>query len=264
MKTNTLSTELGSESRSRLSMIDATLHYKNPQISTVRVLEKANLSVLPDEIVCLVGESGSGKTTVLNLLAGLMEQTEGRVVQNGAVVSYLQQEDLLLPFRTVWQNACLAAELRQVLSNTVINECASLLQLMRLDAFLPMLPSQLSGGMKRRVALARQLVIPSNTFLLDEPFASQDRAMRQVLEDLVHQHCRRDNKAAIIVTHDLDGAVALADRILVLGSSKRFDGEWKCPEELLALSPSARRNHSNFPGYVAEVWRIFWEVTEGA
>lgn len=229
--------------------------------SALRVLSEANLVLFADQIICVLGESGSGKTTLLNLISGILSPTDGIIKRNKIAVSYLLQDDLLLPFRTVWQNSLLAAELQNSLSSNLFTEGQTLLRLFRLERFSERLPSELSGGMRRRVALARQLLINFDLLLLDEPFSSQDRGMRQILEDAVQLRCRGKAKTALIATHDIDSAVALADRIVNLNSKKQLQDAWTCPEFLSPLQPTERRAQSEFADHVADVWRSFWETS---
>lgn len=244
-----------------LELHEVCFSYSKSDDRGAAILLEANLRIIAGEILCVLGESGSGKTTLLNLLAGTLSPTAGAIERRDAAISYLLQDDLLLPFRTVWQNSFLAAELQNSLSEKLFTEGRALLGRFRLEWFLNRLPSELSGGMRRRVALARQLLGLSNVLLLDEPFGSQDRGMRQILEDTVHQRCRSQTESAVIVTHDIDSAVALADRVVILNSMKRLQDVWKCPQSMSRLEPTLRRAHPEFGDHVAEVWREFWKAT---
>ena len=238
--------------------------YSSDKSGEIETLLDADLSVVPSEILCVLGESGSGKTTLLNLLSGILSPTVGKVERGQAIISYLHQEDLLLPFRTVWQNTFLAAELQNALTENVFAKGHALLILSRLDAFRDRMPSELSGGMRRRVALIRQLLRRADVLLLDDPFASQDRLMRQTLEDAVYVHCRDQKKTAVIVTHDIDSAVAIGDRIVILDSQKQFTRAWLCPAEMAYLRPSQRRARADFTDHVSSAWREFWKATDHA
>lgn len=235
--------------------------YPTPNERGAYIIDQSSLSISIGEILCILGESGSGKTTLLNLLAGVIVPTSGSIRHSDVTISYLSQDDLLLPFRTVWQNSFLAAELTNSLSEGLFIEGRALLNIFRLDQFSENLPLALSGGMRRRVALTRQLLRPFNVLLLDEPFGAQDRGMRQILEDTVDERSRHRKKAAVIVTHDIDSAVALADRIVILGTTKQLREIWICPQTFSTLRPAERRAHPEFADNVAVVWRRFWEAT---
>src|SRR5439155_19815998 len=133
-----------------------------------------NFCVNVAEIVCVLGQTGSGKTTILNLISGLLIPSAGIIDTSRNRLSYLTQDNLLIPFRTVWQNALLAAELNRTGAEEALSRAVALTKLMRLDHVLEELPRTLSGGMRRRLALVRQLVSKADILLLDEPFSAQD------------------------------------------------------------------------------------------
>lgn len=247
-----------------IGLHEVSFAYTTPNGRVIDILSKANLDLGAGEILCVLGESGSGKSTLLNLIAGLLTPINGSIVRSDLALSYLFQDDLLLPFRTAWQNSLLAAELQDILSDELLSAGQKMLRLFRLEHFSERLPSELSGGMRRRVALARQLLIKFDLLLLDEPFSAQDRGMRQILEDTIHHQCRGKGKTALIATHDIDSAVALADRILSLNSMRQLQETWICPNNLSRLGPNKRRAQSSFGGHVAEAWRGFWEASDRA
>jgi NitT/TauT family transport system ATP-binding protein len=244
-----------------LELRNVSFSYPGLGQKTVDTLLDVNLTIAAGEILCVLGESGSGKTTLLNLLSGFLSPNAGVIDRNGAVISYLLQDDLLISFRTVWQNSFLALELQDRLSESTFAEGRALLELTKLDRFLDHLPAELSGGMRRRVALVRQLLRRSDVLLLDEPFSAQDKRMRQKLEDAVYQRCRDDRKTAVIVTHDIDSAVALADRVVLLTTHGQIARQWRCPPHLLELRPTDRRADPSFVDQVTAVWRQFWEAS---
>lgn len=246
-----------------ISVSNLSFGYQTNGIGISNILSGASFAVCKGEIVCILGESGSGKTTLLNLINGTLKPQGGKIIVDG-VISYLQQDDVLLPFRTAWQNACLAIEIRLGLSEESIRDATSVLERMKLSNSLSLLPFQMSGGMRRRVALARQILPPSDVFLLDEPLGEQDRATREVLEDMLYARCRVQRSAALVVIHDLESAVALCDRVIILDSKRTIGRDWFCPATLLAIPPSARRKSREFTDSVAELWRRLWEATDHA
>lgn len=183
----------------------------------VEVLRGINLEVKPGEIVVLVGPSGCGKTTILNLLSGYIEPSSGSIVRDGAVRTVYQQ-DGLFPWLTVSENTSMGL---RSMKNAVQQqqEIAELLRLVHLDGFGDHYPHQLSGGMRQRAELARVLAGDSDILLMDEPFSALDYQarlkMRGELIRLLHQRPR----TVVFVTHDIEEAAQLADRVLVL--SKR-------------------------------------------
>ncbi|WP_421864563.1 ABC transporter ATP-binding protein [Motiliproteus sp.] len=178
-----------------------------------------NMALQAGEFLCLLGPSGCGKTSLINLLAGLDQQFQGRIrldpsLQRPGAIGYMFQQPRLLPWYTVRQNLELIAEPARRDSIT------PMLALMGLTDSASLYPNRLSLGMARRVALARALINQPKLLLMDEPFVSLDpptaKQMRQLIHRIREQH---PDTAMVLVTHDLDEALDLADRILVLGDS---------------------------------------------
>ncbi|HEX9463972.1 MAG TPA: ABC transporter ATP-binding protein [Alphaproteobacteria bacterium] len=189
------------------------------------VLQAIGFEVPAGEIVAIVGPSGSGKSTLLNIAAGLLAPDRGRAAvmgepTDGAVawhrVGYMFQDDRLLPWRTACKNVALALEARPVAAAERRRRAVEALRLVELAEFLDAFPHQLSGGMRSRVALARSLVGEPDILLMDEPFSRLDAQTRSVMhrELLRIQGLRR--MSILFVTHDVEEAVILADRIVVL------------------------------------------------
>jgi len=180
------------------------------------------LSVRRGEIITLVGPSGCGKSTLLNMTAGLFGPTEGRVEYDGVPiqginrrVGYMTQADHLLPWRTVAGNIAVPLQIRRLAKQATQARVDELLTLVGLSGFGASYPNQLSGGMRKRAALARLLASDPETLLMDEPFGALDAQMRLTLQTELLRLCRRFNKTVLFVTHDIDEAVALADRCVV-------------------------------------------------
>lgn len=204
------------------------------------VLQNLTFSVSAGEIVAIIGMSGSGKTTLLKVLAGLLDPSEGELqiadqpaVQRIQYVSYMMQEDLLLPWRTVIDNVTLAAELglKGLSKAQLHDEAQQLLREVGLEGWEKMLPDQLSGGMRQRVALARALLQNRPLLFLDEPFGSLDVSLREQLYGLLRDVQKRHSLTLMLVTHDFRDAVSLADRILLL-SQGCFIQEWRVTPSL--------------------------------
>lgn len=192
------------------------------------ILESINLSVRQGEFVCIVGSSGSGKTTLLRVLAGLARADEGKVLFEGAEISgpscdraiiFQDYSKALLPWRTVRGNVALSLEARNVPAaeqGAVIDE---LLGRMGLSQARDQFPSQLSGGMQQRVQIARCLAQDPKLLLMDEPFGALDAMTRQTLQDEILQLVADKHIATVFITHDLEEAIYLGDRVVVLGGS---------------------------------------------
>lgn len=174
------------------------------------------------EIVTIVGPSGCGKTTMLNLVAGLLRPSTGTVSYRGVPITaingrtgYMTQSDHLLPWRDVASNIAVPLEIREMPRAERRARVAQLIELVGLKNFDTVYPSRLSGGMKKRTALARLLAYDPETLLLDEPFAALDAQLRVRMQTELFSLSRRLKKTVLFVTHDIDEAVALGDRCLV-------------------------------------------------
>ena len=190
--------------------------------SELAVLDGINLDIAPGEFVALVGQSGCGKSTILRLLAGLERPSAGRVDVDGRPVTAPEperalafQDATLLPWRTVRENVALGPQARKRLTVDERRITAAL-QIVGLRDFADAYPSTLSGGMAQRVALARALVNRPRLFLLDEPFGKLDALTRLTLQDEVGRLWISQRFTAVLVTHDVDEALRLSGRIIVL------------------------------------------------
>jgi NitT/TauT family transport system ATP-binding protein len=190
----------------------------------VQALSAIDLSVRPQEFVALVGPSGCGKSTVLNLIAGLLNPSEGSVLYNGKPVTslntsvgYITQKDTVLPWRSVERNVSIALELkcRNVAAGERRDRVARMIDLVGLKGFEHHFPAELSGGMRKRVALARTLIYEPETLLMDEPFGALDAQLKLLMQDQLQKLTQMARIATVFVTHDLAEAIALADRVAV-------------------------------------------------
>ncbi len=193
--------------------------------TTVRALDGVSLDVAPGEFVSLVGASGCGKSTLLRIVAGLDEPTSGLVrvgeTPDGQLLGasgYMPQHDMLLPWRTVLDNATLALEYRGVPRSEARREAAALLASFGLAGFERARPDALSGGMRQRVALARTILTGRRALLLDEPFGALDALTRLEMQQWLLGVWERLEATVLLVTHDLDEAVLLSDRVYVMSA----------------------------------------------
>jgi ABC-type nitrate/sulfonate/bicarbonate transport system ATPase subunit len=194
---------------------------------TIEVLKNVNLTVPPQAIVGLIGTSGSGKSTLLNIISGILRPDRGQVCICGAAseefndwrsISYMFQDDRLLPWRTAIRNVEFALEAGSVAKKERVQRALQALELVELESFEEAFPYQLSGGMRSRVALARSLVTEPRILLMDEPFSRLDAQTRALMhEELLRIH-RLKHMTVVFVTHDVAEAVLLADQVAVLSS----------------------------------------------
>jgi len=190
---------------------------------TVRALGGVNLEVRDREFFGIIGPTGCGKTTLLHIIAGLEKPSTGTVEfvgeQHGkAMVSMVFQESALMPWRTVEDNVPLGAEFRQEQPSVYKKISRFFLEVVRLLDFAGAQPHELSGGMKQKVAIARALANDPEVILMDEPFANLDAQTRLLMREELLRIWERDKKTVILVTHNLDEAVMLCDRIAVMSS----------------------------------------------
>jgi NitT/TauT family transport system ATP-binding protein len=194
--------------------------------ATLPALEGIDLEVPDGQFVSLVGPSGCGKSTLLSLVAGLRPPTRGAVLCDGVritapiprKVGMIFQEANLLPWLSAVDNVAFPLKLRRVPKSERLRAAARMLELTGLAGFEERLPHQLSGGMKQRVAIARGLVQNPAVLLMDEPFASLDEQTRMVLGDELLRIWSETRKTVLFVTHSLNEAVYLADRVIVLSA----------------------------------------------
>lgn len=221
------------------------------------------LEVRTGEILTLVGPSGCGKSTLLNMTAGMFAPTTGQVLYRGEPVrglnhnvGYMTQQDHLLPWRSVFDNIALPLELRGLSKAARVERTRELVSLVGLEGFERFYPSQISGGMKKRCALARLLAYDPETLLMDEPFGALDAQMRLALQTELLRISRRLGKTVMFVTHDLDEAIALADRCVV------FRGRPGRIAEVIDVDLGAERKLASLrfdPQYVQrtqDLWRL--------
>lgn len=196
----------------------------NTRGKSALALDTVDLAVREQEFVALVGPSGCGKSTVLNMLAGLMAPSSGQVTYRGAPVhganrrvGYMTQKDTLLPWRTVEDNIGVAFELRCRASERQnrADRLREIIDLVGLKGFEKHYPSEISGGMRKRAALARMLIYEPETLLLDEPFGALDAQLKIIMQQELLRITRMRNMTVVFVTHDLAEAVTLADRVIV-------------------------------------------------
>ena len=219
------------------------------------VLRDINLSVPTGRFVSIIGPSGCGKTTVFNIIAGLLAPDSGTILVDGQPVpnlrgrvGYMMQKDLLFPWRTVLDNVILGLELKRVPKPEAYARARDQLHSFGLGGFEHAYPKALSGGMRQRVALARTLICDPDILLLDEPFSALDYQTRLYLESVLADAVQTLHTTVILVTHDIDEAVALSDEVVVL-SGRPAHVKARHPIHLASHSPIDARSDPDFAGH---------------
>lgn len=198
-------------------------HEFNTAGGSTLALDGASMAVGEGEFVSIVGPSGCGKTTLLRLLAGLLSPTQGQVTFRGQTlagarqeIGFVFQQPMLLPWRSAIDNVALPLEVRGVAENERRQRAGALLGMVGLEGFEGRRPRELSGGMQQRVALARALAYDPAVLLMDEPFGALDALTREQMNLELLRLWRQKQRTVVLVTHSIQEAVFLADRVLVM------------------------------------------------
>lgn len=256
-----------------LEHVSYAYHSKNGE---VYALSDISFQIQKAEFAAVVGPSGCGKSTLLSLIAGLLTPESGSVLLHSTKaacrmdpekkrsaaahirenVGYMLQRDHLFEWRTIYQNVILGLEIQHRLTARTKARVEKMLLDYGLEPFRDAYPSELSGGMRQRAALIRTLALEPELLLLDEPFSALDFQTRLAVCDDVAAILRKEQKTAILVTHDLSEAVSMADRILVLTRRPAtVCANLQLQFERPGLTPFARRNEPEFRTYFNEIWR---------
>ncbi|HEY8578463.1 MAG TPA: ABC transporter ATP-binding protein [Beijerinckiaceae bacterium] len=243
---------------------NVTLNYYTPERETL-ALSNVSLGIQPGEFVAIVGSSGCGKSTLLSLVSGLIRPSQGEIFVSGKrvtapspTVGYMFQKDTLLEWRTVLENATIGAELLGLDMRKARERARDLLVRYGLGEFLHAFPSQLSGGMRQRAALARTLCPEPDLLLLDEPFSALDYQTRLALSDEIAAILQGEGKTVILVTHDIGEAISMANRVIVMS---RRPGRIKAEHDIVFPSfgegrptPLEARKLPEFGVYFQTIW----------
>jgi NitT/TauT family transport system ATP-binding protein len=228
----------------------------------VEALTDVSLDIADGETVALIGPSGCGKSTLLGILGGLLQPSSGRVTLSGAPpadslnpFTYIFQDFALLPWRSVADNVALALEHRALRASERRERIAASLAMTGLSDFAAAYPKQLSGGMRQRVGIARALVVRPAVLLLDEPLSALDAQTRELLMEDLLAIWAREKSTRVYVTHNLEEAARLADRIVVLS---RRPGRIR---DVITIDvPVAERGRSEHAGLLVDVHRRLWSL----
>ena len=254
-------------------VLEATSVAFRPSDSQIyTAVEEVNLAVNDGEFVAIVGPTGCGKSTLLNVAAGLLRPASGAVRIFGtplqglnAAAGYLFQADALFPWKTALDNVAVGLEISGTPREQALAQAQAWLDTVGLGAFSNRYPHMLSGGQRKRVGLAQVLIRNPKILLMDEPFGPLDAQTRQIMGDLLLQLWTGDRKAVMFVTHDLEEAIALADRVVIMsaGPAARIIGDWRVPlarpRDIMEV-----RLDKEFHSLHREIWRVLRdEVLKG-
>ena len=228
--------------------------YQNKE-DEIQALKNVNFRIKEGEFVSIIGPSGCGKSTLLSIIAGLEEKTSGEVYIDGKI-GYMLQKDNLLEWRTIYKNVLFGLEIQKALTEENKKYVIELLKKYGLYEFRNKYPTQLSGGMRQRVALIRTLAVNPKILLLDEAFSALDYQTRIMVTEDIYSILRKEKITALIVTHDISEAISMSDRVLVL--SKRpgtVKDIHKIDFEIENRTPINCRQSPKFSRYFDCLWK---------
>ena len=258
---------------------DVSVSFRLAGGGVYRAVDRATLNVADGEFVAIVGPTGCGKSTLLNVAAGLLAPSSGAVGIFGAPLAainsqagYLFQADALFPWKTALENVAIALEIVGVSAEEARARAHTWLTRVGLGAFGDRYPHMLSGGQRKRVGLAQVLIRDPKILLMDEPFGPLDAQTRQIMGNLLLDLWTTDRKAVLFITHDLEEAIALSDRVVIMsaGPAARIIGDWRVtlarPRDIseVKLDPAFHELHRDiWRSLKAEVMKGYAQV-EGA
>ncbi len=262
----------GAAGATAVALDDATVAFRLAGGRVYIAVERARLRIEHGEFVAIVGPTGCGKSTLLNVAAGLLRPAAGAVRIFGEPLfglnrdaGYLFQADALFPWKTAIDNVAIALEITGVPRAEALQRAQAWLISVGLGAFGNRYPHLLSGGQRKRVGLAQVLIRDPRILLMDEPFGPLDAQTRQIMGNLLLQLWNADRKAVLFVTHDLEEAIALADRVVIMsaGPGARIIGDWRVPLKR-PRDISEIRMEKEFHTLHREIWSVLKdEVMKG-
>jgi NitT/TauT family transport system ATP-binding protein len=255
-----------------VALEDATVAFRLADARVYTAVERAALNVADGEFVAIVGPTGCGKSTLLNVAAGLLRPAAGSVSIFDRPLSglnrdagYLFQADSLFPWKTALDNVAIGLEIAGTARSEALSRAQKFLGNVGLGAFGNRYPHMLSGGQRKRVGLAQVLIRDPKILLMDEPFGPLDAQTRQIMGNLLLDLWNADRKAVLFVTHDLEEAIALADRVVIMsaGPGARIIGDWRVslprPRDIFEV-----RLDKEFHALHREIWAVLKaEVMKG-
>ncbi|NLW70427.1 MAG: ABC transporter ATP-binding protein [Eubacteriaceae bacterium] len=239
-----------------VELVDIKKTYQTKYEET-EAIKGFSLNIVRGDFISIVGPSGCGKSTVLSIIAGLTEPSGGSVkfLNDSITIGYMPQKDELFSWRSIYKNAVLGLEIQHKLTPEHLIYVEYLMKAYGLQEFKNAYPSQLSGGMRQRAALIRTLALKPDILLLDEPFSALDYQTRLTVSDDIRSIIAREEKTAVLVTHDLSEAISLSDKVAVM--SARPSVLKRIYDISLPKSASGheRRLMNDFAGYFDAIWK---------
>ena len=237
----------------RVKNLSKTYHTKN---SEIKALDNISFSVNKGEFISIIGPSGCGKSTILSILSNLIDKSSGDIqLKDNYSIAYMLQSDCLLPFKTILDNCLLGLKVNKKLTRENKEYVIKLLKTYGLGDFINKYPSSLSGGMRQRVALIRTLALKPDILLLDEATSALDYQSALTISDDIYKILRRENKTLIMVTHDIEQAISMSDKIVVLSKRPTIVKNIYDIELSNKSNPIENRKDIKFSYYYDLLWR---------
>lgn len=248
----TMNTLVNSDNILEISNLSKVYHTNKSEISAI---DNLNLNIKDGEFVAIVGPSGCGKTTLLSILCGLEDKSSGEILysKDELRMGYMLQNDTLFPWLNILDNCLLGVKIKKEVTKENIDRVKTLLETYGLSDFAYKYPRNLSGGMRQRVALIRTLATHPNFILLDEPFSALDFQSRLMLTDDVYKIIKEENISTIIITHNIEEAASLADRVIVLSDRPSIIKNIYTTN--FNEIPSINRKNKNFNSLCNQIWK---------
>ncbi len=245
-----------------LEVKDISKKYQGKE-SEILALKNINFEIQEGEFVSIIGPSGCGKSTLLSIIAGLEDKSSGEIyIENEKVVGisekigYMLQRDCLLEWKTILDNTLFGLEIKNELTKENIEYAESLLKKYGLYEFKNKYPSELSGGMRQRVALIRTLATNPKILLLDEAFSALDYQTRIMVTNDIYQILKKENITALMVTHDISEAISMSDRVIVLTKRPAIIKDiHEINFKIKNRNPINCREQTEFTGYFNTLWK---------
>ena len=241
-----------------LTLENISKTYYNKTTETIAIKD-ISLKVKENSIIAIIGPSGCGKSTLLNIIGNLEEKTSGIIKfnNNKNKIGYMFQTDCLFPWLNILDNCLIGLKMKKELTKEKKEYVIDLLTNYGLKDFIYSYPNNLSGGMKQRVALIRTLATNPDILLLDEPFSALDFETRQLVSDDVYKIIKKEHKTTIMITHNIEEAIAMADTVIVLTKRPALIKKVFNIKLTDATTPINNRSCKEFNDYYNQIWQVF-------
>ena len=237
----------------KIKNLSKTYHTKDSEINA---LDNISFTVNKGEFISIIGPSGCGKSTILSILSNLIDKSSGDIqLKDNYSIAYMLQSDCLLPFKTILDNCLLGLRIKNMITKENKEYVIKLLKTYGLGDFINKYPSSLSGGMRQRVALIRTLALKPDILLLDEPTSALDYQSALTISDDIYKILKHENKTLIMVTHDIEQAISMSDKIIVLSKRPTIVKKIYNIDLTNKSNPIENRKDSKFSYYYDLLWR---------